>query len=343
MSESIGTNKKDSAGPFPGIAETVLHSYDIVPARIEYVAHSENVAFHVVPTEGDAEYVLRVHYPSSDLFPSEWRRREMIESEVEWLAALRTDTDLIVPQPVANKDGSWVTQVAGEQFPETLNCTLLVWIEGEFLNKRPTPGQARKIGRLIAGIHEHGELWKRPRGFVRPEHSFQVMEDDMARLKEAAAQGAISAPDLLVLEKAVECLYETTQMLGFKSDTWGLIHTDVHPGNTLLTPHGMGLIDFSSCAFGHFAFDIATPLLHNGSARDGAVARALLEGYRSIRALPPEPEITISAFIGAQIIDGLACSFSRPDRHEKMQRVLLPYAVKYCEDFLAGKIALFEE
>ncbi|MBN1867444.1 phosphotransferase [Candidatus Sumerlaeota bacterium] len=328
------------AGPFPGIGDTALRSYDVAPVQIDFITHSENATFRV-EAEGGGVYALRVHYPVSEHFPAEWRRRETIESEVEWLAAMRRDADLPVPEPVRNKDDSWVTQVVGEHLPETLNCTLLNWIDGEILDGRPTLRQARKIGELIAGVHEHGALWERPRGFVRPEHDPQAIEDDMARLRGAVGEGSIGDPDFLVLEKAAERLYETTRELGKKSNVWGLIHADATGANIVVGPKGVALIDFSSCALGHYAFDLATPILHL-AGRDPARSGALLEGYRSVRELPPEPEITIPASVVGRMIDTLAFVLTRPERHEKMKRGLLPWTVQYCEDFLNGRIALFE-
>ena len=51
------------------------------------------------------KYILRIHHPISRVFTG-WQEKEVIESELQWLLALRRDTDIAVEEPIPNQQGS---------------------------------------------------------------------------------------------------------------------------------------------------------------------------------------------------------------------------------------------
>jgi len=76
----------------------------------------------------------------------------------------------------------------------------------------------------------------------------------------------------------------------------GLIHGDLHRDNILVETTAVGFIDFDDCGYGSFSMDLAALLesFERRSTRDALdrerLRRAILEGYASTRALPPDIE-----------------------------------------------------
>src|SRR5262245_25988595 len=83
------------------LAERALGAYGLGGARLAALTNSENMTFRVDAPDGE-RYVLRIHRPNRKSVAA-------IRSELLWLAALRRDTDLIVPDPVPSADGALVT------------------------------------------------------------------------------------------------------------------------------------------------------------------------------------------------------------------------------------------
>src|SRR5436309_679082 len=87
------------------VAESALACYGLAGAPVRLLTHRSNTLFSV-----GRDYVLRINRP--DPPPVARLRGELI-----WLDALRHDTDLIVPEPVATRDGEWLVSVDGPGLP----------------------------------------------------------------------------------------------------------------------------------------------------------------------------------------------------------------------------------
>ncbi len=120
------------------------------------VNHSENHTF-AYQTRDRERFTLRVHRP-------DYQNIRSIQSELSWLEALRRDTDLPIPEPVAGRDGALLQDF---QTPDgtTRHGVLFRFIEGH----EPSP-QSNLVdlfgvlGRYAATLHRHVIGWERPAG-----------------------------------------------------------------------------------------------------------------------------------------------------------------------------------
>ncbi len=135
-------------------------------------------------------------------------------------------------------------------------------------------------------MHAHARQWTLPVGFSRPERDADYFQGRFRALWPAVRDGRITHPDYQTLETALGILHEETRRLPRAPETWGLLHGDLHRGNFLLHEGEIRLIDFSMCAFGHFAYDLATCL---SNVRQ-AFHPLFLENYTQFMPLPPEFE-----------------------------------------------------
>ncbi|MEH1891046.1 MAG: hypothetical protein V7K92_16875 [Nostoc sp.] len=177
------------------LALTALAQYNLGAAQLIFLGHSENVMFRVDTRDGEnfATFkVLRIHHPIAQLGDRIWQQQVVIESELMWLTALHQDTNLVVPYPLQNLSGAFITSVAIDDTSATLNCTLLNWVNGSPLDSEPTPTQARRVGELMAQLHQHTSLWELPSGFTRPKYDWEQLHTSLMGLRSLVDTGTIS-------------------------------------------------------------------------------------------------------------------------------------------------------
>ncbi len=151
---------------YDDIAKLALDQYSLAQGQRWFLGHSESVTFRIETQE--EKFLLRIHQPISSSHDDVWQKKEVIESELLWLAALHHDTKLVVQKPIKNLQNRWIAQVVGDENTETFYCSLLHWIDGEILQSERTPQQAYQLGVLMAQLHQHSQQWQIPQNFIHP-------------------------------------------------------------------------------------------------------------------------------------------------------------------------------
>ncbi len=137
----------------------MLERYNIEDAHVSFLQEVDNLLYRVVsPTHG--QFLLRMHQVS--------RHSEAeLHSELLWLAALRHEGQLPVPEPIRTRDGSLICEVASSDVPEPRRCVLLRWIPGKRKRASLRPEDAKPMGSYMARLHEYAERWTPPPEFLR--------------------------------------------------------------------------------------------------------------------------------------------------------------------------------
>jgi Ser/Thr protein kinase RdoA (MazF antagonist) len=274
------------------VAERALALYGIEARTLSLLNHVFNTTFTVIGPDS-ALYVLHILRPLEDA-SSEARERARVESELWWLDEVRTDVGVVVPVPVRTPDGAGV--VAVEDVTPPRLCTRFHWVDGRFLRHRFTPAQLEAVGRLTARLHQHSTHLRVPAWFDRPrvDRADVETEERVARLFAGGVSGAAAA----VIHSAFQQVRAAQHQLGETSDTFGLIHADIHQMNYLFHDGDMRLIDFGDCGWGHYLYDLAVTLSElEGLPRYAQLRAALLAGYRQVRDLSPAHEGLIDTFV----------------------------------------------
>jgi Ser/Thr protein kinase RdoA (MazF antagonist) len=321
------------------IARSVLTYYNLPNVQVTFLGRSQNTTFRVETASGE-KFLLRLHtgidlrVDSSD---DVWRELPVIDSELLWLNAIAHDTELAVPQPVQNRLGEWSTSFTCEEFGSSIPCSLLRWVEGEHVDGEPTTQQVYQLGKLMAQLHQHASSWSLPSNFSRPSHDANQLKSAIAQLGVLLQSGIISKEDYQVFQKATTQAQEI-YALQQTSDTWGLIHADLHQGNYVLYREEVRPIDFSRCGFGFYLYDIGQSV----GDLDASLRLHFFEGYASVKTLPANyPSIVEAFFVGATM-ENFAFLSAKPQEHEWLSRAV-PHVVKnHLHPYLNGGTFLFQ-
>jgi homoserine kinase type II len=156
------------------------------------------------------------------------------------------------------------------------------WRDGEMLCQRGvTEGAARAVGEALARVHVAGASYD-------GAAASRFGAADLARRLDGLRGRAL--PDELA--RAVARLAVAVSALAERAEApaIGVVHGDLFRDNVLWTGGAItALLDFESASRGSAAFDLAVTMLAWcwGDALDERLARAMGDGYASVRPLSP--------------------------------------------------------
>ena len=272
-----------------------------------FIREAGNVTFRVEPLdqspfkdESERYYrnhcVLRIHELG-------YQTAEAITSELAWLSALCSDTNLAVPEPARTLDGELSVEVQISGVPERRRCSLLRWVKGRMLTKGLRPNHFRGTGRLMAGLHQHAVLWQLPEGFTRPRYDWEGLfgDNDFVKVPSGEVWTSIPQEYYPAFELVTTQLRQVMAEFGQGADAFGLIHADIGLGANILFEGGEArAIDFDDCAFGYWMFDVGVALSDVYTEEAFPQYRdALFEGYTETRSLPEEQWVNLDLFVAA--------------------------------------------
>ncbi|TCT37313.1 homoserine kinase [Martelella mediterranea] len=181
---------------------------------------------------------------------------------------------LSCPLPLPRHDGALYGLLCGRP------AALISFLEGMWLRKSEAK-HCREVGVAMAKMHLAGQ-------------DFAIRRENALSLKGWVDLWDKSAARADEVEAGLED--EITNELAYLEDHWpvdlpeGVIHADLFPDNVFFIGDELsGLIDFYFACNDFFAYDLAICLNAWCFEKDGAFnvtkARALIEGYQSVRSL----------------------------------------------------------
>ena len=309
------------------LAKSILPAYGLEDYRLKPISHRENTTFRldlpggVIKTEPNTPYIanrylLRIHR-GNYLSPN------AVQSELQWLQALRRDLNFPVPEPVANKQGQIVTVKSGFDIPGQRVCSITRWVHAE----TNQPMSIKAMGTAIARLHNHGKNWQLPANFERPRW-------DWDGLFGAGAGYSINRGDEIwqltpqpyrdLFRRVGDRFKQVEQILGTGTDQFGLIHGDLCPANLLMANNEVRPIDFADCGYGYWVHDLAMFLSYY--ARDPQVPtylRSLIQGYGEVRPAPMEQLKYIDTFIATQHVTLALWRLNRSQDHPYFRSIII--------------------
>lgn len=271
--------------------------YGLSPRRVTVLQDERHLVFGVWAGRAMARFVLRVY---RDGRPD----RAVTRSQLQWLRAIRRDTDLVVPEPVANVAGDYVTPLRIDGVAVGPYCTLTRWVEGErrFRRNGPGVGAMRGVGWLMATLHLHGQGFRPPSRFRCPRWDYEGLFGGSSPWRPVHP-GRIEPATRRLFRDVMRMTRDAMERLGTAVDTFGLIHGDLMQANYIFHRGQARAIDFGDAGHGYFLYDMAVTLLMlRPFDRDGRQAAAFLRGYGEVKSLPPEYASLLDTFIAARAV-----------------------------------------
>jgi Ser/Thr protein kinase RdoA (MazF antagonist) len=270
------------------IAMKLLGEYGIKPTKLAQITEASNTIFRV-SAAGQPDVVLRMTAPKS------CHGADEIRSEIAWLHAIDKDTDLGIPAPVARLDGGYVTEAAipGEIRP--ICCAVYRWVPGVMLDDRLTADNVRRLGELMARLHQHAAGFIPPDGFrIRTFDSvFPYSAEGFAGLEPIVlfnedAQAPLTGAQRAIFRDAHQRVAGAMTRLMRRKDPMRVIHNDLHVWNVKVDRDKLYALDFEDIMWGHPIQDIATTLYY---LRWADTYQTMLAAFRSgYEAVSPWPE-----------------------------------------------------
>ncbi len=277
------------------LAATALARYDLAGSRLILLQADRPIVFKVITQQKDA-FVLRIYEGAS---PS----KQAVWWQCQWLRAIRRDTDLIAPEPIAADDGEDVP-ILKMRGQAPAFCTLTRWVIGTRRFRRNGPGTKvlREVGRIMAKLHLHGQEFRPPTGFRCPRWDWKGLFGSCSPWWPQVPRSINASTDHL-FDEAMRLTRRAMNSLGAGPKVFGLIHGDLMQANYIVHGNSVAAIDFGDFGRGHFLYDMAVTLLMlkpfdaHGKQRD-----AFLAGYREIRPLSSRHERLLDLFIVARAV-----------------------------------------
>lgn len=252
--------------------ESLLHAYGVGSARFELINKSENTTFRVDPA-GTRPFVLRLYRVGQ-------RAEAEIQSELDWMEALRTEAGISTPQALVRQDGRRISRVSLSDGTAT-SCVLFEYLSGA---EPPPEGLTlwfERLGAISAEIHLHGRSWKRPRAFQRPLFDYVTLIGPRAVWGSWERAPGLDATAVAMLRSASAQIAKRLVEYGQTPDRFGLIHGDLRLANLLVDGPRIHVIDFDDCGTGWLLYDLSTSIsLIEHLPEAESFVEAWLRGYQ---------------------------------------------------------------
>ncbi|MFH1501504.1 MAG: phosphotransferase [Candidatus Eisenbacteria bacterium] len=326
------------------MGEEALREFGVRSPSLKHIAHAENTTFEVRSSRGGVgraprgpyvpgRYLLRIHRPG-------YQSESSVRSELKWLAALRRDLDLHVPDPVVGHRGRSTVVVGVEGVPEERVCSLLRWMDGSQKGKKgERPVHVRHVGSVMAKLHAHASAWRRPAAFDRGSWDWKGLFESAgaAGTDESWVWDALGEKERRLYELSARNTADAVDELGDGGDAVGLIHADLHLGNVLFGGGEARPIDFDDAGFGYWLYDMAVVLHDYRRREDWAVWRdALLKGYAAERPLPEGVDQHLDTFMCARCVSLMLWCHARARENPHFRKHLktwVDWSIEYLSEF----------
>lgn len=224
---------------------SALKQYDLQNKTATLAGHNETMAFNVADL-----FLLRIHKPAdcfnSDFLYQNLSRKDIYLSELQLLEFLKQN-GMDVQSPVTDKNGEYVSVIEDD-----IPITVLNWIKGKPAGEKDLTCEfCTRLGAEVAKLHRISKNFDAKNILKYDAELCDILKE---QFNIAYSKGYF---DFSHYSTLVSCCDVIKQAFDEYKDEFTVIHGDLSPSNTVITPYGLSLIDFSLFGYGHPVVDIA--------------------------------------------------------------------------------------
>jgi Ser/Thr protein kinase RdoA (MazF antagonist) len=254
---------------------------------------------YLVESDGQ-KYILRI-------YRNNWRSKEEILFELEWLEFLKNKTDLAT-EVIETTDGNLTFNIDS---PEgTRLASMFLYADGNAPGNSISTNEAELLGETVAYIHNFSDAFSP----VRTRQALDIkylLDDSISAIKPFLDNDGFNY--LCVVR---EQLNNSMPTLEKTPGIYGLCIGDVNPTNFHINKNNkITVFDFDQCGYGYRAFEIGkffSSVRNHNKKRE--ITEAYLKGYQSIRPLCQIEQESIPLFEITSVIWVMAIQVANSDR-----------------------------
>ncbi len=322
------------------LAGDVIAHWNLRLRALSWLGYGHNAVFKVSAEGGD--FVLRLHPPGRVDVAG-------LRSELQWLRALRRDTDLLAPLPhpiVTHGQERPFARVCHHQLPppHIVYGSLFEYVPGVTKSAQVMSfDEVFRIGVYLGKLHTIGQF-RPPPHFSRPQLDWEGLFGEHSPYHPGENIRLIQPEQSEVFAAVAERLRTAMNALGAGADSFGLIHADLLAKNILFHQQALAALDFEYSGWGYYLYDL-TPLLWQFKGERAAdyeqLEDALWSGYASIRPQADAERDLLEVFIAARQLAScrwLAVNYSHPTVRDIAPQLLAQRALELKAFLNTGKL-----
>lgn len=294
---------------------------------IRFIQLSDTITYKI-ETETTGSYLLRIH--------SERVNKEEILSELVFLNGLRKVQDLVVPEGIQSRCGSYILECETEEWYRKPYVTLMRWVEGEHWSSEFTDSHVYNIGAMIGRLHKASANLDTPVDFVRPHWGSDSFRQEVAKLERYYPR-FLSDSSWKLYQKAIDKIIHQFDRMQRDARNYGLIHADLHSGNVVFNNGHPFPVDFGRCGYGFYLYDMSGALLELTPKHRWL----LIQGYESVVKLNKDYIRDLECFFIMTMIENY-CHHSSDMREIPSLIEEQKYALAYINEYINDRTFLFE-
>jgi Ser/Thr protein kinase RdoA (MazF antagonist) len=252
---------------------------------------SENATYRIDDPDSGSATILRIHRVG-------YHSERAIESELQWMTALRRDTGLETPEPIPARDGTVIQTLVSSELRDPRHAVMFKFMGGREPAEDDLLEPFERLGEVSARMHEHAKGWQLPPGFTRHTWDYETSlggRPTWGRWQDG--MGMIPAHET-ILGRMSEAIRRRLERYGKPRERFGLTHADIRLANLLVEGEHTRVIDFDDCGFSWYLYDLGTALSfieHRPDVPD--LVESWLRGYHKVVTLSAEERQEIPTFI----------------------------------------------
>jgi Ser/Thr protein kinase RdoA (MazF antagonist) len=274
------------------LAHRAVGLYDLSPRSTATLINlSENATYRIDDPDSGGKSILRIHRVGYHSYAA-------INSELQWMAALRRDVGLETPEAIAARDGTVIQTLVSPELKDPRHAVMSKFMTGREPPEDELLAPFERLGEVSARMHEHAKHWQLPPGFTRHSWDYETAFGSRPTWGRWRDGIGMTPAREKPLARMCETIGRRLERYGKPRERFGLTHADIRLANLLIEGERTKVIDFDDCGFSWYLYDLGTALSFIEHRPDvPELVESWLRGYRKAATLSAEEREEIPTFI----------------------------------------------